>query len=114
MGLDMYLSAKKYMSRYFDEADSDRIKGINELFGIEGSEDDDYGAQEIIFRVAYWRKANAIHQWFVQHVQNGQDDCNEYHVTREQLQRSATSPMTMQLPHQKSRSLGALLSVCLS
>jgi len=86
MGLDMYLSAKKYLSRYFDETDSQRIKGINDLFGIEGSEDDDYGAQEVIFRVAYWRKANAIHQWFVQHVQNGQDDCNEYYVTREKLQ----------------------------
>lgn len=85
MGLDMYLSAKKYMSKYFDPADSEKIASINELFGIEGNEDGDYGAQEVIFRVAYWRKANAIHQWFVNHVQNGQDDCEEYHVTRDQL-----------------------------
>ncbi len=85
MGLDMYLSAKKYMSRYFDEKDSERIKSINEIFKIEGDEDGDYGAQEVIFRVAYWRKANAIHKWFVDHVQNGQDDCNEYHITRDQL-----------------------------
>lgn len=85
MGLDMYLSAKKYMSKYFDPADSEKIASINELFGIEGNEDGDYGAQEVIFRVAYWRKANAIHQWFVDHVQNGQDDCEEYHVTRDQL-----------------------------
>lgn len=85
MGLDMYLSAKKYMSRYFDEKDSERIKSINEIFKIEGDEDGDYGAQEVIFRVAYWRKANAIHRWFVNNVQNGQDDCNEYYITREQL-----------------------------
>lgn len=85
MGLDMYLSAKKYMSRYFDEKDSERIKSINEIFKIEGDEDGDYGAQEVIFRVAYWRKANAIHKWFVDHVQNGQDDCDEYHITRDQL-----------------------------
>ncbi len=25
--------------------------------------------------VAYWRKANAIHKWFVENVQDGQDDC---------------------------------------
>ena len=25
--------------------------------------------------VAYWRKANAVHQWFVDNVQNGEDDC---------------------------------------
>ena len=86
MGLDMYLSAKKYMSRYFDEKDSQRINSINELFGVEGDEENDYGAQEVTFRVAYWRKANAIHQWFVDNAQNGTDDCGEYHVSREQLQ----------------------------
>ena len=85
MGLDMYLSAKKYMSRYFDPADSEKIKGINELFGVEGDEDGDYGAQEVIFRVAYWRKANAIHEWFVKNVQDGRDECQEAYVTREQL-----------------------------
>jgi hypothetical protein len=86
MGLDMYLSAKKYMSRYFDAADSEKIKGINELFGVEGDEEGDYGAQEVIFRTAYWRKANAIHDWFVQNVQDGRDECQEAWVSREQLQ----------------------------
>lgn len=37
-------------------------------------------------QVGYWRKANQIHAWFVKHVQNGKDDCQEYHVTRDQLQ----------------------------
>ena len=86
MGLDMYLSAKKYMSRYFDTKDSERIASINELFGVDGDEENDYGAQEVTFRVAYWRKANAIHQWFVDNVQKGTDDCGEYYVSREQLE----------------------------
>lgn len=86
MGLDMYLSAKKFMSKYFDEKDSDKINAINDIFGLEGDEENDYGAQEVIFRAAYWRKANAIHQWFVDHVQNGQDDCEQYFVSRESLQ----------------------------
>lgn len=34
----------------------------------------------------YWRKANAIHKWFVENVQNGEDDCGEYHVSHEQMQ----------------------------
>ncbi len=89
MGLDMYLSAKKYMSRYFDAADTEKIKTINELFGVEGVEDDDYGAQEVIFRVAYWRKANAIHDWFVRNVQDGRDECQEAWVSREQLKELA-------------------------
>jgi len=37
-------------------------------------------------QVAYWRKANQIHKWFVDHVQNGKDDCGDYYVSREQLQ----------------------------
>jgi hypothetical protein len=37
--------------------------------------------------VGYWRKANAIHNWFVNRVQDGEDDCN-YHneVTEKDLE----------------------------
>ena len=35
--------------------------------------------------VAYWRKANAIHRWFVNNVQDGIDECQETIVTRNQL-----------------------------
>jgi hypothetical protein len=36
--------------------------------------------------VAYWRKANQIHAWFVEHVQDGEDECREHSVSKEQLQ----------------------------
>jgi len=36
--------------------------------------------------VAYWRKANYIHKWFVDNVQNGVDDCGAYRVSKEKLQ----------------------------
>lgn len=86
MGLDMYLTAERYMSKYFDAADSEKITAINEIFNVEGEEDGDYGAQSVIFKVAYWRKANAIHQWFVDNVQDGVDECQKAYVSREQLQ----------------------------
>lgn len=86
MGLDMYLSTKRYMSKYFDAADVDRIKQVNDIFGVIGIEDEDYGAEEVKFRVAYWRKANAIHDWFVRNCQDGRDECQEAWVSREQLQ----------------------------
>lgn len=41
---------------------------------------------DIFEQVGYWRKANAIHRWFVQNVQGGVDDCGTYIVTREQLE----------------------------
>lgn len=37
-----------------------------------------YGSYRIIQQVGYWRKANSIHNWFVENVQGGEDDC-DYH-----------------------------------
>lgn len=37
-----------------------------------------YPDNEITQEVAYWRKANQIHRWFVNNVQDGEDDC-DYH-----------------------------------
>ena len=35
----------------------------------------------------YWRKANAIHKWFVDNVQWEEDDCGVYEVSHDQLKR---------------------------
>ena len=35
--------------------------------------------------LGYWRKANHIHKWFVDNVQNGIDECQESVVSKEQL-----------------------------
>lgn len=45
-----------------------------------------YGWGRIMEQVGYWRKANQIHNWFVENIQNGIDDC-DYHneVTKEDL-----------------------------
>jgi hypothetical protein len=40
----------------------------------------------VVEDIGYWRKANAIHLWFVKNVQNGVDDCGEYYVSKDQLQ----------------------------
>ena len=46
-----------------------------------------YGGSRIMEQVGYWRKANAIHKWFVDNIQDGEDDCC-YHreVTQEDLE----------------------------
>jgi len=36
-------------------------------------------------QVAYWRKANQIHGWFVQNCQDGVDECQEVSVHPDQL-----------------------------
>jgi len=40
----------------------------------------------IVEEIGYWRKCNAIHCWFVENVQEGEDDCRTYSVGREQLE----------------------------
>lgn len=45
-----------------------------------------YGHNHIFQHCGYWRKANAIHAWFVENVQNGVDDCGMYIVRRDQLE----------------------------
>jgi hypothetical protein len=35
--------------------------------------------------VAYWRKFNALHGWFVEQIQHGVDDCGSYEISKEQL-----------------------------
>jgi len=46
-----------------------------------------YGHMSIIDQVGYWRKCNQIHNWFVENIQDGEDDCS-YHkeVTKEDLE----------------------------
>jgi hypothetical protein len=95
MGLDMYLNAKKYVERV-DWKKSQKSDGLVEsplyarvrkAIGFDGFDEAD-GVQgiEVSFPVGYWRKANAIHSWFVANVQDGKDDCGSYYVTREHLQ----------------------------
>jgi hypothetical protein len=88
MGLDMYLSAKRYLYRDGDETISD---GINELLGIPSDKSKrfcgaSFVAKEISIEAMGWRKANAIHGWFVRRCQGGEDNCKEYYVSREQLE----------------------------
>lgn len=46
-----------------------------------------YGHKAISHELGYWRKANHIHRWFVENVQDGIDDC-QYHneVTKMDLE----------------------------
>lgn len=88
MGLDMYLSARKYASEYFGDVPKENIEEALRLFGFNQSDlGQDYASAEIRFTAIYWRKVNAVHGWFVNNVQNGQDDCGKYSVSTEQLQK---------------------------
>ena len=89
MGLDMYLNGKRYLSKHFDKDDEARQNAIAEAFEeLKGRKTrwDSSPVKEVTIEAGYWRKANAIHRWFVENVQKGVDNCEPYYVSREQLQ----------------------------
>ena len=72
MGLDMYLYANS------KRVCKDALRAMNDT-----QERKDWYAKRGI--AMYWRKANAIHNWFVENVQDGEDDCRTYDVEPRQL-----------------------------
>lgn len=91
MGLDMYLerihrNVDEYRNVNLDDIDvnSKLYKALAPYFHECGSEF--YSWTSLFEEVGYWRKANAIHKWFVENVQNGEDDCGRYEVSKEQLE----------------------------
>lgn len=88
MGLDQYLSAKKFLSpaEWRGEDSKKQFEEIVSALEAENYLRKDFPNAEVSISVGYWRKENAIHNWFVQNCQNGEDDCKEYHVSREQLE----------------------------
>lgn len=84
MGLDMYLRRRKYIGANYEFRN---VKGTIDIT-IDGKKVpiDFNKVSRIEEAVGYWRKANAIHNWFVNNVQEGVDDCKEYWVSIEKLQ----------------------------
>jgi hypothetical protein len=76
MGLDMYLTAKRYLSSYREDEQK-----IADAIGLLPIGNKGMKVKEISCEAMYWRKANAIHRWFVENCQSGVDDCKEYHVS---------------------------------
>ena len=85
MGLDQYLYAKQYTS----ESSYARPDKFAVLKDVVGSDIKflvkDSPSISVEMKVGQWRKANAIHAYFVDNCQNGEDDCRESYVDREKL-----------------------------
>jgi hypothetical protein len=93
MGLDMYLKASRgtYISEYEGSPDypQPRLSDIDiALRSISvPSAFEQFGGRDFSCTAIYWRKANAIHKWFVDNVQEGEDDCGTYYVSIDTLEK---------------------------
>jgi hypothetical protein len=91
----MYLYANKYVSGtdWFknDKGDiqSKTSEAFSEMLKSAGLTPDDlqtdYPSAQLTIQVGYWRKVNAVHQWFVDNCGAGVDECRPYDVSRDDL-----------------------------
>lgn len=79
MGLDMYLNAKRFLWYSEDELADNIKRNFPDL-------PEHMRVKEVTIEAMYWRKANAIHKWFVDKVQGGEDNCQEFEVSLAQLE----------------------------
>lgn len=87
MGLDMYLKTKRsvYLRNGEHIIDLDNFDT-----DFDNYHEDEFGCSNrvtISEYVGYWRKANAIHRWFVDNIQDGKDECQESYVSKEDIEK---------------------------
>jgi hypothetical protein len=109
MGLDQYLSARAYVSGYAHRP-LDEQNTYEEMLNLAGFTKADLPEEaspfvELEISVGYWRKANQVHNWFVQNVQEGEDDCKPYFVSRERLAELLSTCREVQADHSKAEEL---------
>lgn len=59
------------------------------LYGVKSQFDQhDYNIGHVMTatEIGYWRKANQIHRWFVDNVQDGRDECKIHELGKEKLE----------------------------
>ncbi|MGD9157251.1 MAG: hypothetical protein PVG39_02495 [Desulfobacteraceae bacterium] len=83
MGLDMFLEREIYVGA---ESNYRKVTGNIELYTHDKPIKVNFNKVFLITeQIGYWRKANHIHQWFVNNVQDGKDDCKRYYVPVDEL-----------------------------
>lgn len=82
MGLDQSLYKEKYVPGWIEK---DKLKVSVERGDKEVLVENGLDGVSVKWQVAYWRKCNQIHKWFVDNCGEGEDNCRAYPVDIEQL-----------------------------
>ena len=110
MGLDMYLYATEFVSSssWGEEDEKKKVATIARLMkGTKFVKDDDRSLQfsQIKLQIGYWRKANQIHQYFVNKCADGKDECQETYVKRDHLEDLLWRCETVMKDHSRAEEL---------
>ena len=107
MGLDSYLKASKYIGGYEHSGATEKalFLDIVNLTGAGEIYDRSTPSLTVSVTVAYWRKANHIHKWFVDACQGGEDDCRTAYVRKEELQELLDDCRSVLADHSRAEEL---------
>ena len=103
MGLDQYLTKKTYVKNWNHMSDDEKHD-----VSVEGKSAKEIKPERITHieeEIGYWRKANQIHNWFVQNVQNGNDDCGSYYVEVDKLEELSSNCKAVLTDNSKANTL---------
>ena len=95
MGLDMYFEGTFSKRAFYEDKYTDNKETLIdpdfetalESIGFENApvEFNNWNYYSINIPIAYWRKVNCIHNWFVENVQGGNDNCDRSYVSDEKI-----------------------------
>ena len=104
MGLDMYLEKRTYV-RQWDFQKPEEQYNVEVTKGGEPANIKSERVTHICEELGYWRKANQIHHWFVENVQDGVDNCGEYAVSKAELEELLDLCKQVQSDHSQAEEL---------
>jgi hypothetical protein len=88
VGLDQYLYRREYISGWDWNDNPKEMKMYSDILEYTGAErcvGSPHAQIEVC--VGYWRKANAIHGWFVNTLADGVDECQSIYVSKGDLEK---------------------------
>jgi hypothetical protein len=104
MGLDMYLNKHTYVQQWEHQKPEEKYN-VEVTKGGEPTNINPKKIKYIVEEAGYWRKANQIHQWFVENVQKGVDDCGNYYVSTDDLEKLLEVCIAVKLNHEQADTL---------
>lgn len=94
MGLDMYLTGKKFFWTDWSNPEANARQDGFEIQGVE-------------LRLGYWRKHPDLHGYIVRTFGGGIDDCSEIKLSESNIQNIIDSIKNKDLPHTEGFFFGA-------
>jgi hypothetical protein len=101
----MYLYRKHYVQNWDHNPEKWLVTVQRDGTSLDVAQLDPAKVCYVTEQVAYWRKANQVHAWFVANVQGGKDECQESPLGTRELRELLEDTRTVLADHGKAAAL---------